>query len=101
MDFRLLKVALFFLVIFDMSWLLHGEFFIFRVKFFDLFHVQRGVLLKKRDLPLCPNFLALLIFVAFFFFCFVFGFLLFFVFLYLNCFSSISSHQGRCFRRYR
>ena len=80
MDFRLLKVALFFLVIFDMSWLLHGEFFIFRVKFFDLFHVQRGVLLKKRDLPLCPNFLALLIFVAFFFFVLylVFSFFLFF-----------------------
>ena len=84
-----------------MFWLLNSEFFFFRVKYFDLFHVQRGVLVekkKKTDLLLGPNFLGVACAVDFccffFFFCFVFGFL-FFVFLCLNCFSSISSHQGR------
>ena len=37
-----------------MFWLLNSAFFFFNEKVFDLFHVQRRVLVKKRDLHLGP-----------------------------------------------
>ena len=41
-----------------MFWLLNSEFVFSIVIFFDLFHVQGGLLVKKRNLHLGPNFLG-------------------------------------------
>ena len=36
-------------MVFEMLWLLNSDFFCLSVKVLDFFHVQRGVVVKKRD----------------------------------------------------